>query len=130
FNILGPLFCVSLSAWLGTAGLVAYYFGVVSLVTVLANILIVPLTSFITACGFALIISAKALPQASFLFAKSCETGVWLMWRINFILLRMTGAYFYIKAFPAAYLLGYYLLLVGFFAKLTNRGKCDTLRPI
>ena len=48
---------VSLSAWLGTCGFIAYYFRIVSPVTVLANLFVVPLATLITLCGICLVIA-------------------------------------------------------------------------
>lgn len=48
-----PAASVSLAAWLGVLPLIAYYFNVFSPVTVLANLLAVPLLTAVVALGFA-----------------------------------------------------------------------------
>ncbi|MCM8796040.1 MAG: ComEC/Rec2 family competence protein, partial [Candidatus Omnitrophica bacterium] len=63
----------SFSCWIGTLGFVAYYFKLFSLVTVLANLLIVPLAALITLSGFSLIAGEFLLPWLSPLFAKTIE---------------------------------------------------------
>jgi len=88
---------VSLSAWLGTMGLIAYYFRIVSPVTVLANIFIVPLASFITLCGFSLIVMEFICPFLAPLFAYSSEFAVALLLNINALLIKLPGAYFYLS---------------------------------
>ncbi|MFH1888827.1 MAG: ComEC/Rec2 family competence protein [Candidatus Omnitrophota bacterium] len=88
---------VSFSAWLGTAGLVAYYFRIVCPVTVLANIFIVPLASLITLCGFSLLAMEFACPYLVPLFASSSEFAVSLLLNINAFLVRLPGAYFYLS---------------------------------
>ncbi|MCU0666407.1 MAG: competence protein ComEC family protein [Candidatus Omnitrophica bacterium] len=75
------LFLVSFSAWLGTLGLVAYYFRIFSPVTVVANIVIVPLATIMTFCGFAhLFLGAAYLPLSHFSSAV-CNFSVMLLIR-------------------------------------------------
>jgi competence protein ComEC len=45
-------FAVSLSAWLGALPLIAYYFNKVSPLSVIANLVVVPLTGIVVALGF------------------------------------------------------------------------------
>ena len=89
-------FLVSLSAWLGTTGVVAYYFKIFSPVTVLANIFIAPLASLITLCGFSLVIMELIYPHLATLFAATCELLVSLLLGINSVLIKIPGAYFYL----------------------------------
>jgi len=74
---------VSLSAWLATAGFIAYYFKFFSPVTVLANIFIVPLASLITFCGFSLVAAGLVFPAAAGLFASSAKLAVLSLLAIN-----------------------------------------------
>jgi len=87
---------VSFSAWLGTLGFIAYYFRIISPVTVLANMFIVPLASLITLCGFSLIIMDLTCPLLVPFFAYSNEFIVTLLLRINAFLIRLPGAYLYL----------------------------------
>jgi len=84
---------VSLSAWLGTAGLVACYFKIFSPVTVLANILVAPLASLITLSGFSLITAGLCCPALAPLFARANEALVWAMVAVNTLVLKIPGAY-------------------------------------
>ena len=88
---------VSLSAWLGTMGLVAYYFRIFSPVTILANLFIVPLASLITLSGFSLILAALTFPAASPFFALSLELFTGLLIKINFFLIKLPAAYLYLS---------------------------------
>ena len=88
---------ISFSAWIGTMGLVAYYFGIFSPVTVLANIFIVPLASLITLCGFSLIVMEFICPCLVPFFAYSSEFAVCLLLNINALLVKLPGAYFYLS---------------------------------
>ena len=85
---------VSLSAWLGTVGFIAYYFKFFSPVTVLANLFIVPLASLITFCGFSLVAVSLIFPPAAALFAASAKLVVFLLLALNSILLSLPLASF------------------------------------
>jgi len=83
---------VSVSAWLGTCGLIAYHFRIFSPVAVLANFLVVPLAALITLAGFSLLAAALLFPPAAPVFARANEVLIWLMVSINALLLRIPGA--------------------------------------
>lgn len=89
-------FLVSLSAWLGTAGLVAWHFKIFSPVTAIANILVVPLASLITLSGFSLALAEFAARGLACYFAAAAELQVWLLLAVNRILARLPGAYFHL----------------------------------
>jgi len=88
---------VSFSAWLGTISLIAYYFRIVSPITVIANIFIVPLASLITLCGFSLILMQFACPALTPFFASSSEFVVAVLLNINAVLIKLPCAYFYLS---------------------------------
>lgn len=83
---------VSFSAWLGTLGLIGHYFRIFSPVTVLANLLIVPLAALITLSGFSLIIVHFACPALAVFFASSIELICALLIKINLFLAQIPGA--------------------------------------
>ncbi len=88
-------FLVSFSAWLGTAGLIAAYFRMVSPVTVLANLLIVPLAAVITLSGFSLLVAQSVSSYLALSFASVNELLVSLLLSLNSLLLQLPHAYFY-----------------------------------
>jgi competence protein ComEC len=88
---------VSFSAWLGTLGLVAHYFKIISPITVLANMFIVPLAAIITLCGFSMIAIQFLCPVLASFFAYSAEFAVTLLLRINTFLIKLPHAYFYLS---------------------------------
>ena len=90
---------VSLSAWLGTMGFIAYYFKIISPVTVLANMFIVPLASLITLCGFCLIAMEFICPSLVPLFAYTTELITALLLNINNLLIKLPAAYFHLKKY-------------------------------
>jgi competence protein ComEC len=86
---------VSFSAWLGTMGLIAAYFRMISPVTVLANLLIVPLASLITLSGFSLLAAQSLSSYLALSFASINELLVNLLLGLNSLLLEVPHAYFY-----------------------------------
>lgn len=91
---------ISFSAWLGTAGFIAYYFKIFSPVTVLANIFIVPLAALITLCGFSLLAAELVLPFFVPLFCASSEFLVMLLILLNSLLLKLPFACFSWGRYP------------------------------
>jgi competence protein ComEC len=87
---------VSFSAWLGTAGFIAYYFKIFSPVTIFANLIILPLSSLVTLCGFSTLIAAGLWPALAKLFASSAELLVLVLLTVNNWLVRLPLAYFYL----------------------------------
>lgn len=87
---------VSFSAWLGTMGLIAYYFKIICPVTVLANLFIVPLASLITLCGFSLVILEFICPVLAGFCAPATELIIMLLLNINNFMIKIPGAYFYL----------------------------------
>ncbi len=84
---------VSFSAWCGTAGIIAFNFGMISPVTVLANLLIVPLATLITLCGFVLVLSGLICPQLAGLFSTPISLLVNLLLSINIAVIKLPFAY-------------------------------------
>jgi len=84
---------VSLSAWISTMGLIAYYFKTFSPVTVLANLFIVPLASLITLCGFSLVLAGWVFPLSAPYFARTNELLVLVLVSLNNFFLKLPGAY-------------------------------------
>jgi len=60
---------VSFSAWLGTAPLIAYAFGNLSLIGLIANVVIVPLAGLVMAAGFSFLCFSWLVPLARYLAA-------------------------------------------------------------
>jgi len=84
---------VSLSAWLGTAGFIVYYFRIIAPITVFANIFIPVIASFITLCGAGLVVVEFLCPCLASSFASVSEALiVFLLW-FNGFLIRIPGAY-------------------------------------
>jgi len=86
---------VSFSAWLGTLAIIAWNFRMISLVTVLANILIVPLATLITLCGFTLVLSGWIYPDLANLFSLPTAALITLLLNINAALIKLPYACIY-----------------------------------
>ncbi|MFA6358492.1 MAG: ComEC/Rec2 family competence protein [Candidatus Omnitrophota bacterium] len=89
-------FLVSLSAWFGTFGIIAFNFHIVAPITVLANIFIVPLATVITLCGFTLVISGLLCPSLASLFSLPISLLINLLLSLNAAIIRIPFAYFYL----------------------------------
>jgi competence protein ComEC len=88
---------LSLAAWIGTAGLVFYYFKIISPVTVLANLFVVPLASLITLSGFTIVFACLVLPGLSPFIAASAELFVTLLAALTGWVVKFPGAYYVFK---------------------------------
>lgn len=103
----------SLAAWLGSLPLTAYYFHLFSPVTLLANLVVVPLSSLALMCNLGSLICGDWLPGATELF-NHCG---WF-WMLGMVQLsrwatEIPGAYFYVPAPSAFAFVVYYGLLIG-----------------
>ncbi len=76
---------VSFSAWLGTILIIACNFRVISTVTVLANLFIVPLAALITLCGVGLIGVSFLAPGFAVFAAYTCDLLITLIIYISFV---------------------------------------------
>jgi len=106
-------FVTSLAAWLGSIPLVAYYFHLFTPVSLLANLIVVPLSSAALACTMGSLFVGAWLPLAAELFNHSAWLFMWAMIRFSEWCAQVPGGCFYL---PAPSLLGfvlYYLLLVS-----------------
>jgi len=87
---------VSFSAWLGTLIIIVLNFHIIVPVTVLANILIVPLATLITLCGLALVISGLIFPELAYFISFPCLVLINLLLNINAALIKLPFAFFYL----------------------------------
>ncbi len=89
---------VSLAAWFGSWPLTAYYFHLFSPVTLLANLLIVPLSSAALACNLGSLICSGWFPWATELFNYSGWFWMKLMLEISHTVIKLPGAFFYVRS--------------------------------
>jgi hypothetical protein len=88
---------ISFSAWAGTQGIIFYYFGTFSPVTIIANLFIAPLASFITAGGFYFLIFSFLFTPIAWCFAKVIEIMVALLLNLNLFFMKIPYAYFSLR---------------------------------
>lgn len=110
-------FVVSTSAWLGATPLVAYYFGIISLISLVANVFIVLLMPFIIAAGFIYLLMSFLMPFLTKWLALSLEFMIGALIYIAVFFKGVPFAYFYVDRFPAYILLLYYGLIIIFLPK-------------
>jgi len=114
------IFSVSFAAWLGLLPLIAYYFGILSPITILANMIIVPYMTIIVASGFSLALIGVLIPSLSPIFAASNELCILILFKINSSLIAIPGAYFKLPQISFVYVLLYYILLILIFNFFKN----------
>jgi len=112
-RVLSTGLVTSLAAWLGSLPLTAYYFHLFSPVTLLANLIVVPMSSLALMCNLGSLICGDWLPWATELF-NHCG---WF-WMLGMIKLsrwatELPGAYFYVSSPSAFTFIIYYGVLIG-----------------
>ena len=73
----------SLAAWLGSIPLVAYYFNLFTPSSLVANLIVVPLSSVALAANMASLATGAFAPGASELFNNTAWLAMWLMVKIS-----------------------------------------------
>lgn len=110
---LGTALATSLAAWLGSLPLTAYYFHIFNPVTLLANLVVVPLSSAALACNLGSLICGDWLPWLTELFNHSGWFWMLLMTRASAVATQIPGGYFYVPAPGFLDFVIYYALLIG-----------------
>jgi competence protein ComEC len=107
-------FVTSLAAWLGALPLTAYYFHIFSPVTLLANLVVVPMSSLALACNLGSLLCGDWLPWFTELFNHCAWFWMLAMVKVSHWSTEIPGAYTFITAPSAFTFLIYYGLLIGF----------------
>jgi competence protein ComEC len=102
---------VSLSASWGVAGLIAYYFHIVTPIGILANLIIVPLSGAVVTLGMGLLLTGSVVPSIAFAFAHCLKVVLNIMVAAIFLFVQIPGAFFRFKVFPVWAGIVYYGLL-------------------
>ncbi|MEI6438335.1 MAG: ComEC/Rec2 family competence protein [Candidatus Omnitrophota bacterium] len=115
---------VSIAAFLGTAGIILYYFGTVTPVSLLANIPAVPLVGLITALG-ALLFLFSPLSWLAIPAALALKAALNLLVYLLYLFTLIPGGFFYVEPLPALWqvILYYLLVLICIKAWLTNTSR-------
>lgn len=104
---------VSLAAWLGSLPLTAYYFHLLSPVTLPANLCIVPLSSLALAANLGSLICGDWLPWATEWFNYSGWWWMRCMVTLSDWATLLPGAYWYVRAPSGLDMAAYFLALAG-----------------
>lgn len=106
-------FVTSLAAWLGSLPLTAYYFHLFCPVTLLANVMIVPLSALALMSSLGSLICGAWWPWATDLFNHSGWFWMSAMIKVSHTATKLPGAFFYVSP-PSLVTIGvYYALLIG-----------------
>lgn len=89
-------FSVSLVAWLGVLPLAVYYFKIISPVTVLANLAVVPCLALVIALGFSLLFVGIVFPVLAPVFAAPANLSIVILIQIVKFFNQIPWAYFYL----------------------------------
>jgi len=109
---------VSVSVWLGAAGLVAYYFNIITPITIFANLIIIPLISVIVTLGFGLLLFGMIFPPLGVLFGLCIKVVLNSMVGIIFLLAKIPYAFIYIKNVTLWQTTSYYAMIFFLFLLL------------
>jgi competence protein ComEC len=100
------------------AGLIAYYFRIVTPIAVLANLVVVPLIAVIVALGMGLLVAGSFWPPLAVLFAVCIKALLNIMVAYIYLCVKVPGAYFLLDATPMwAPCIYYFFLLLAVFGK-------------
>ena len=103
----------SLAAWAGSLPLTALYFHLFSPVTLLANVIVVPLAGFALMAELGSVICGTWFPWATELFNNAAWFFMHSIVGTSHLLTKVPGAFFYVSAPSWAMILIYYTVIVG-----------------
>lgn len=109
-------FTTSLAAWLGSIPLVAYYFHLFTPVSLLANLVVVPLSSLALMSNLASLMTGSWFPACTEIFNHSAWFWMLLMVRVSEWAAQVPGGSFYVATPAPITFLVYYALLVSVMA--------------
>ncbi|NQU74131.1 MAG: DNA internalization-related competence protein ComEC/Rec2, partial [Candidatus Omnitrophica bacterium] len=105
---------VSFCAWLGSALLVARYFNIVSPVTVIANLLVIPLIFFILAVSLTFLVFGVFSSTLALIFSQTCTLSIQILLKIIAMFSQFPFAYFRVKSPAWFFIIGFYVVLLFF----------------
>jgi len=106
-------FYLSLAIWIGVAGLIAYYFGIITPITILANLVVVPLISIVVALGFGLLAIGIILPSWAFMFAACLKAVLNVMVGLIYLFDKAPLAHILVSNVKPWHVMLYYGLLLA-----------------
>lgn len=106
----------SLAAWLGSAPLIAHYFHLFTPVSLLGNLLIVPLAGLALAGSLGSLLVTAWWPAAGELFNHAAWFLMWAMIRLTDWAAQLPGSWWHVRSPSPPEFAFYYALLVGVLA--------------
>ena len=103
---------ISLAAFIGVSGMIVYYFGIVTPISILANVIIVPLSSLNIIFGLCLLLFHWICPFLAEPFTMCIHLCLNLTVVIAYVLSQIPAAFFYLPKMSSWWTFGYYGLLV------------------
>lgn len=103
---------VSLAAEFGIAALIAYYFNIITPVTILANLIIIPLMSAIVALGLGLLLAGLIWPGCAFVFVACIKLVLNITVGMIYLFSQLPGAYFYVQSVSFWQVFIYYFFVI------------------
>lgn len=103
----------SLSAWLGSIPVIAYYFHLLTPISLLANLVVVPLSSVALACNMASLSIGALIPFLGELFNHAAWLFMLLMIRLSEWSAELPGACVHVGTPSASVILFYYAVLIA-----------------
>ncbi len=114
-------FSVSLSAWIGIAPLVAFYFNIVTPVAVLANLVVIPCLFLIVSAGISFLIFACLWAPLGAIFAETCWLSLLGLTALTSFIAKIPWGFFHCSRPGIIFFCAYYaLLLLSFNYKKLN----------
>ncbi len=107
-------FSVSLAAWLAVSGLIAYYFCVISPISIIANLIIIPLMMIVVVLGISFLAVATFVPFFAGVFSLCLKVSLNVMVLIIYFFSKVPGSYFSIKNVTLSAVFLYYVILFLF----------------
>ncbi len=103
---------ISLAAFIGVSGLIVYYFGIVTPISIIANLIIVPLSSLNIILGLCLLLFHWICPILVEPFTMCIHLCLNLTVALTYVLSQVPAAYFYLPKMSPNWTFGYYGLLI------------------
>jgi len=107
-------FFVSLAAWIGILPLILYYFNILTPISVIANLIAVPLAFLITASSIPFLAFGLIFPPVAKVFGASTWFMCDALFRVNGLFAKIPLAYIYLPKPPAFLIALYYIFVIAF----------------
>jgi len=108
-------FLVSFSIFLGVEILIAYYFGIISPSTLIANLFVIPMMGVIVVLGVGILITSLTFPIFLPMFAICLKLILNTMVAILFLISKIPFAFIHVEQVSIIYVFVYYVVLAGGF---------------